>query len=169
MIIRMLQDAAEEHIDYDAVLHQYAEGIDWELLRTVLRNRRRDLTAHEVRALEVVATGAFWPEARRWRAGMRGEGTCEACLTHTGTRRHRLQQCDGVVGHLTWQQVEGRIGREPSSVDDPGLAPLVIFALPPATSAGAPFTAGTTTGCSCTTRRPLTTATAQEWANTASR
>ncbi len=131
MIVRMLQDAAEELIDHDAVLSRYAEGIDWELLRTTLRNRRRDLTAHEVRALEVVATGAFWPEARRWHAGMRGEGTCEACLTHTGTRRHRLQQCDGVVGHLTWQQVEGRVGREPASADDPGLTPLIIFALPP--------------------------------------
>ncbi len=131
MIVRMMQDAAEEDIDLDAVLARYSEGVDWELLRAVLRNRRRDLTAHEVRALEVVATGAFWPEARRWRAGMRGEGTCEACWTHTGSRRHRLQLCDGVVGHLTWQQIEGRVSREPASADDPAFAPLIIFALPP--------------------------------------
>ncbi len=70
MIMRMLQDATEEcddETDRQATLEHYAHGVDWELIRSVLRNKDRALAQVEVHTLEIVVTGAFWPEARRWK------------------------------------------------------------------------------------------------------
>ncbi len=127
-IIKIHGDAA----DLPDVLDTYRFGIDWDTWREVLSNKNGQLTALECRALLLTTTQALWPEDRRWRAGLLGQGTCMVCLSAIGTMRHKEHECEGTRQHLLWQRLSGRISAPSPLFNDPRLLPLTIFGLPPA-------------------------------------
>ncbi len=67
----------------------------------------------------------------KWLSGMRGEGTCDVCRLQTGSRRHKLTTCDGLISHMNWQAVMGRLPREPKILHDVEYFPLTLFGMPP--------------------------------------
>ena len=97
------------------VINTYWDGVDWALLRKALVGEVWGL-AHAARsALRVVAVGGFWPEERRWRAGLPGvgHGTCSACyaamaLESIGCIRVALCNAD-------WWRLVGRTSCRPAS------------------------------------------------------
>ncbi len=144
MVARALKEHARRHYDrvliaswaadfawdVPAVVHEYAKGIDWELMRQVLRGKRGGLTRLEAKAYLVLATGAFWPEEKRWRAGgMLPTGTCLACHLDIGSVWHKGNECGAVEQQLTWMRIHGRKVR--SARDEPGLMPLATLGIPP--------------------------------------
>ena len=92
LISRLVQENQDEA--KDAVSLLYRHGIDWALLRQVLRGKQGNLAPAERAALRVVACGGFWPEERRWLAGLMGHGTCDACRAAIGSSHHRLYSCE---------------------------------------------------------------------------
>ncbi len=116
--------------DSDKVKERYKYGIDWGALRKKLRGQ--ELLPAERHALLVVATGAFWSDDRRWRAGMVPTGSCTSCFCHHGTDRHHLHECEGLNWELTRHQLRGRCAaRIHRDADDASLAPLLEMGLPP--------------------------------------
>ncbi len=68
-------------------LNRYSNGINWDIVRTVLNNKSGQCDGGEIRGLQLVATNALWTEERRWLAGHRGEGSCEVCRLAIGTKK----------------------------------------------------------------------------------
>ena len=91
VVERLLQ--SEPEWDALAIRRQYQHGFDFALLRQVIKGSVGNLVAAERAALHVVACGGFWPEERRWLAGLSRQGTCEACYEAIGTTQHRLYCC----------------------------------------------------------------------------
>ena len=94
LIERLVQSAPEW--DALAIRVQYQHGVDWSLLRLVLRGNAGNLAPAERAALRVFSCGNFWPEERRWLAGYTGQGSCEACFKAIGTVQHRIYECDAL-------------------------------------------------------------------------
>ena len=118
--------------DGEAVILQYRHGIDWALLRRVLLGKEGNLSPAEKAALRVVACGGFWPEERRWLAGLSGHGTCEACCEATGSPRHRLYQCEPLQFTLHCARCEERLpARALDREWSRALEPLATWGLPP--------------------------------------
>ena len=112
---------------------KYSHGIDWELIRRVLRDPATPV--EERAAIEVVTVRGFWPENRRWLAGKAGTGSCEACHEAIGDDQHRLYDCNPLLNHLLWKRAAGNYRRpERSTIIDResrllklhGWAPIVI-------------------------------------------
>ncbi len=133
LVLRIAVDQGSDGDDVEAITRAYRNGIDWAAIRGALNNRDLMLTPVECKALELVVTQALWPEARRWRAGLLGHGTCMACLNDIATQPHRIRLCEGVRQHLELQRRAGRISR--NLARDRLLlslpAPLLHFGLPP--------------------------------------
>ena len=111
-------------------------------MRDVLQGRSGNLEPAERAALRVVCCGGFWPEERRWLAGMTGQGTCEACFEAIGSERHRLYECGAIHATLTYARLEGRIPiRALDRRWNSELAPLALHALPPKAALWQPETA----------------------------
>ncbi len=115
----------------DAILRTYGHGIHWELIRDVLRGKRAGLTAREKKVLLVVAAGGFWPEERRWQAGLVTTPLCTACGLEHGTDDHRLHDCAAFEAERVLRLAAGNLARLPEDAHDPGLAPLLLMGLPP--------------------------------------
>ncbi len=62
---------------------------------------------------------------------MTGEGTCTNCLVMIGSLFHRLHECSGVLQHLLWQRLAGRLQRRSTLFQDPLLLPLMLYGMPP--------------------------------------
>ncbi len=101
--------AAEFGWNLPAVVSTYAKGIDWALVRDLLRGKRGGLTILERRAFMVLVAGAAWPEERRWRiGGMLPSGTCLSCFLDVGPLWHKNNQCGFNESRLTWMRMSGR-------------------------------------------------------------
>ncbi len=117
--------------DIVRTMDTYRHGIQWNLVRECLNNKNGRLDAVELRAMKLVITDAMWTEDRRWRAGMRGEGSCQVCLAAIGTKGHHLHECDGTVQHMTWRRVAGSAPAEPKANFGWEHCPLLLNGLPP--------------------------------------
>jgi hypothetical protein len=118
--------------DLAVVKERYKFGIDWALLRNVLRGKTGDIAPAERHALKAVVCGCFWPEERRWLAGLTREGTCSACFEAIGSARHRLHDCEPLRVALDMAVWADRLPRAAAHRRwDPALAPLEIRGLPP--------------------------------------
>ncbi len=117
--------------DTDHIIDTYRHGVHWDVLRDVLRGKALWLAPREKRILHVVAAGGFWPEERRWQAGLRKSPLCEACGLLPGTHPHRLHECDAYEADRALGIAAGVYQRLPAEALRPGLAPLVCMALPP--------------------------------------
>ncbi len=113
-------------------MRHYSHGIDWDMLRSVLRGNTGGLTFLERHALHTLITGATWPEERRWKeAGALPTGTCLGCLQDLGSNWHKSNNCGAIEQSLTWMRISGRRIARPRHQD--GLAPLATLAIPPLT------------------------------------
>ncbi len=111
---------------------KYEYGIDWALLREVLNGSKGELAAREKRTLESLASGAFWPEARRWLAGLGlPTGTCHRCFKAIADERHSLIDCEAAQMDVTWARIAGRRIGGGQLLNDAALAPLYLAGLPP--------------------------------------
>ena len=119
--------------DRQGTRDKYSHGIDWDLIRRVLRDPATPI--EERAAIEVVAVRGFWPESRRWLAGKTGTGSCEACHEAIGDDQHRLHGCNHLLNHLFWKRAAGNyrrpersiiIDRESRLLNLHGWAPIVI-------------------------------------------
>ena len=142
-------------LDMEAVMAQYRHGIDWAMVRRTLMNKSRVLLPIEVRAYELLLTGALWCEDRKWRAGLLPSSTCLACFCECGTLEHKAHSCIGVSQHLLFQKLAGRIGNEPSFIRQAGFAPLLLRGLPPLRQPPRPCRNATTEGALHTSRDDL--------------
>ncbi len=129
LLLRRL--AAMYSWDADEILYSYRYGIHWELLRQVLRGKRGDLTGKERRLLQVVASGGFWPEERRWQCGLLESPNCVACGMAIGTPGHRLHDCGAFDSERVLRRAAGDLCRLPPETSHPGLLPLLLMGLPP--------------------------------------
>ncbi len=128
----LLRRLAMEHgWDVDAVLHEYRFGIHWDLLRSVLRGKRGDLPGRERRILQVLSSGGFWPEERRWQCGLLSSPLCTACGLANGTPYHRIHDCGAFDSERALRRAAGDSTRLPQESHEPGLAPLLHMALAP--------------------------------------
>ncbi len=119
--------------DAEAVDDVYRHGIDWDLIRRVLRGKGDGgplLPLHR-RGLELLICGGFWPEQRRWKAGIRGNATCEACGSEVGDELHRIHGCIAMHFDAVQARAGGLIPRIPSDIDEKRFAPLLARGLPP--------------------------------------
>ncbi len=119
------------HWDTEFVLDTYKYGIHWQALRDILRGKSCWLGAREKNILHVVVAGGFWPEERRWQAGLRRSPLCEACGLLPGTALHRLHECGACEAERVLGIAAGEYLRPPAEAFHPGLAPLITMALPP--------------------------------------
>ncbi len=128
VLVTRLADVYEWN--HELVLRRYSNGIDWDLLREALNGKGRTLSSEEKRSLLVLACGAFWPEARRWKeGGMLPTGTCLACCQEVGTTSHKINTCASVEVEVVWNNIAGRSIPQPPLEES--LVPLAERALPP--------------------------------------
>ncbi len=118
--------------DADAVNAAYAEGVEWETIRGLLREASGDLAAKDKNALLMTVSGGFWPEQRRWRHGLKDDSECTACGAEVADDIHRLHGCDAMNYQQNQWRAEGRVGRFDYTTYDLGLALVVCMGLPPA-------------------------------------
>ncbi len=124
----------EHDWDMERVKATYRHGVDWELLRQVLRgggDLAWRLSAEEKVGLHLLVCGGFWPEHRRWRVGIRDSAQCDACKLEEGTEVHRIHTCGAMAAELAMRRAAGTIPPLPRSVWQPELAPLFSLGLPP--------------------------------------
>ncbi len=151
LITRIAREQARLHLDrkllerlcdsnnwvWDEVKDKYTHGIDWEIIRLALCSR--DLSEREKHALRIVTHGAFWSDARRWKSGMVGHGSCTTCHAALGDDIHMLHQCEAVQRDLLKHRLLGRIGKKiPVVATSRGMEPLLCMGLPPRTTAWRP-------------------------------
>ncbi len=139
LIARLCQAEGMAVETLTATLDLDCDGINWDTIRSVLNNKEGFCDGVELRGLQLVATDALWTEERRWRAGHRGEGSCEVCRLAIGTKQHRLHECTGTAQFLAWRRAAGRIPKPPRELEDPRMLPLALFALPPKLRAWKPI------------------------------
>ena len=70
---KIIKAEALETQDAAATRNLYKEGVDWELLRQILRHKRFDFSVGERDALHTLAVEKFWPGKRLWEAGLLGQ------------------------------------------------------------------------------------------------
>ncbi len=137
---------ANENLDGQLVRRVYRHGIDWALVRDMLRGSSSKLSAKERWGLLLTVTGAFWTEDRRWRCGLLGMGSCSGCYLEIGTARHKARDCEAMRADLVMATIAGRHSAPKELDDDPGFAPLVLRGLPPKLSIWKPQEAAMTQG-----------------------
>ncbi len=127
----LLERAGRERAwNIGAVQAAYADGIDWEYLRTQLRTP--SLTPSRRRALQIVSAAAVWSDERRWLAGYAEEPTCTTCYEKVGDDEHFYGgECEGVQVALWWENLAGRPQQLPEQFSEPALAPLTQLCWPP--------------------------------------
>ncbi len=122
--------AADKGWNYQQVAERYKFGIDWAMVRAVLLSSSLRPTSR--RALQVVQSGGFWSDERRWMNGLADNPECTTCHEAVGDEEHYFAgQCPAVQIELMWKRIAGEDHIIPGSFDDPGLAPLNFLALPP--------------------------------------
>ncbi len=132
--VTLIERIVTEHATEDEasdILHAYRRGIDWKSIREALCTNSGPATALENRALFLLTSKALWPEARRWKAGMTGHGTCTTCMIAIGSQRHRVHECAGVQQHMTWQVIAGKLSPSSPLFAHHHLLPLTLYGLPP--------------------------------------
>ncbi len=123
----------------DEVMNSYAEGIDWNLLRLILRGKVLRLPPIAYKALEVLCCNGIWWDARRWASGLEGHGSCRACLAATGSALHSIMgDCSAMASDLALRCAAGGTRGVPEQALQPGLRPLLELGLPPLVNKWAP-------------------------------
>ncbi len=125
--------AEEECLPQDSTSVRYRHGVDWALVREVLRNKNGMLTPKEKWAFELTVTGAIWHEVRRWKGGYLPTGTCLGCFMYLGTAAHK-RSCPAMQADLLMQNIAGRHQAPPevkAMETDESMGPLLIRGLPP--------------------------------------
>ncbi len=122
--------AAEHRWDVDDILKEYPYGIDWKLVRQILRGRILDLSPAERHAYHILISGAFWTEEKRWRAGYTGHGSCAACSWEIGSIEHKVVECGAMAASWAEQVASGRFPARACEVKG-GMEPLHYLGLPP--------------------------------------
>ncbi len=130
--------ANDEGLDMVATLGRYQHGIDWGMIRTMISADNRHLDAGERWAAELVCTGGFWSDEKRWLAGYLPTGSCLHCLQAIGTTSHAMNECGRVLDHVQWARNAGRLRRLSREMEDAALGPLRTRGLPPLTSQWSP-------------------------------
>ena len=74
--------------DASAARSLYTEGIDWQLIRQMLTNKRCNIAQEERDALHSLVVGKFWPAKRLLLEGLLGHGACNACLEAIADHKH---------------------------------------------------------------------------------
>ncbi len=124
--------AAQYQWSLPDVMRRYSNGVDWNMLRSVLRGKKGGLAQLERHALHVLVTGATLPEEWRWKeAGMRPTGSCLSCLQDVGSAWHKSNDCGSVEQDITWMRARGRRIRRPR--DEIDMMPLATLGIPPLT------------------------------------
>ncbi len=123
--------------DAAAIARQYQHGIDWEIIRKLLKGP--ELNAVQKHALTVSTAGGFWSDERRWRCNLAETPICATCGEDIGSDLHDFTaQCGAVHSHLLAERIASRARKIPRAVHEPGLAPLVCLCLPPRATAWEP-------------------------------
>ncbi len=118
--------------DHDAILERYKFGIEWPMVRAVLRSKTFRPTAR--RALQVVQAGGFWSDERRWLCGLKEDPGCGTCQEAVGDDEHYFSvQCPAVQIEMLWRRIAGEPHATPCTYAHPELAPLNYLGLPPRT------------------------------------
>ncbi len=132
---RLLERLGLEHgWNMRAVREAYQHGIDWDLVRQLLRGDRNlewGLRQDERVGLHLIVCGAFWPEHRRWRVGLRPSPVCEACGLEAGTECHRAHDCGAMASDIALSRAAGSLPPIPPHGRHEGLAPLMALGIPP--------------------------------------
>ncbi len=143
MIDRM---CTEHGWDKDEVSREYAKGVDWDIIRNLLREENGALGPREKRAIFITACGGFWPEARRWQHGIIESAECEACKDPQATALHRIHECDAMAFDRVMWQVGQRAHKMEASLRAASFAPLLNLGLPPVAVEWAPMEVRLTEG-----------------------
>ncbi len=124
-------------------------GIDRVLPHAILRGKVGGvaLRPEQRRGLELLIRGGFWPEQRRWNAGMRDTPECVACGAASACEVHRVHDCDAMHFDMVMAQAGGTLPREPEQIRSPRLAPLLARGLPPKPLPWEPVPVSMTEGC----------------------
>ncbi len=130
--------------DRAQVVGRYSKGIDWDLLRETLKEKEQP--AAERAALRLVASGGYWAEERKWKAGLRGTGTCDNCLAAVGSDWHSLHECEAMEWPMMALRLNGRLQALPRVAREAALQPLGVMALPPRSTAWRPIEPEVTEG-----------------------
>ncbi len=132
--------AARRMWDAPAVEARYANGIDWDYIRTTLMTP--GLTATAKRALQVLTAGGFWSDERRWMHGYAPTPECTICHEAVGGDAHFFRgDCGAVRDVLLWERIACRPCDTSELFEDPSLAPLTEMFLPPRVSKWLPIPA----------------------------
>ncbi len=133
--LRMLERLCAEHgWDQSKVMHAYRHGVDWDIIRQILRGDRSsgvELAADERVGLQLLVCGGLWPEHRRWRVGLRRCPSCEACRIEDGTEIHRVHGCGAMAADVAMGRADGSLPALPKEIWSDELAPLATLGLPP--------------------------------------
>ncbi len=122
--------AADRGWDHEAILERYKFGIEWPMVRAVLRSKTLRPTAR--RALQVAQAGGFWSDERRWMCGLKEDPGCGTCHEAVGDDEHYFGvQCPAVQIEMTWRRIAGEPHTTPCTYAHPDLAPLNYLGLPP--------------------------------------
>ena len=147
LIEGILEEEGLQEQDAAAVRHLYKEGVDWELLRQILRNKRFELTIGERDALHTLVVKKFWSSKRLWLAGLLGHGSCKACLAEIADHEHVFFLCGAWrqrMDRLKWQGVSGKEFLGKLAAPPVALRPLLVQGLPPKRRAWKPVRAEAT-------------------------
>ncbi len=138
--IELLQRLARENgWNADKVRAQYPHGVDWELVRRILKGSVGQLAADEKWAYEILVSGAFWTEEKRWLTGYAAHGSCSACHWEIGDLRHNVHGCSAMAAHLSKHFAMGRLSRQRERIYGDDYEPLHLMGLPPLTTQIAPI------------------------------
>ncbi len=121
----------DENLTRNEVTMRYQHGIDWPLVRQVLRGKANPMPPHLRWALQLLVTDAFWSDERRWLGGYLGIGVCTGCYLQTGTTSHKITQCEAMKADMMFENLAGRHRAPRDVLADPSLGPLLVRGLPP--------------------------------------
>ncbi len=125
--------------DRRAVTLQYKHGIAWDSIRQSINGKCSNLSKTERAALRVVVCQGYWTSERRWKAGMRGTGTCDGCYLEIGDAQHEFHDCGAIQASLILERAAGRLEKRTVIEDRAGWAPLLEAGLPPKIAGWAPI------------------------------
>ncbi len=122
----------------ESILPRYRLGIDWDFVRNLLRSPA--LTPTQRRGLQVLISGGFWSDERKWLNGYLNNPGCTVCGEAVGDDAHYFRgDCPAVQVELNWERIAGRASPTPAAFDDAALAPLTEMLLPPRLTAWRPI------------------------------
>ncbi len=124
---QMLRHLCRDHNwNEEEVLARYRHGVDWDLIRDMLKSQR--MSAKEKSALLVSVCHGHWTGERLWQKGLRDQRPCDLCNHPIADELHAVHECEAMAFSV-YTRFEGdsrcirNLGRD--------LAPLLLLGIPP--------------------------------------